>query len=95
MYATSGGALELGLGGKRIVSDSEDGDEINSTTSRFKLGLGQVNINAGIGSSVNLGSHVSVFAEVSAAHYVYQSQYNFWSSQKLWPSLKTGISLKL
>ncbi|MFK7755921.1 MAG: hypothetical protein AB8B53_03195 [Flavobacteriales bacterium] len=95
MYLSSGGALELGLAGERTITDIQNGKEINSTSSKLELGIGQVNVNTGIGGSVNLGRHFSFFSEVSVAHYIYESQFNFWSSQKLWPSLKTGIILKL
>ncbi len=95
MYTSLGGSSEFSLNGKVTTDDFKNGELENSFTSNLNLGVGQFNINTGVGVNVRIGKHLSAFSEVSLARYFYQSHYTFWSNRELWPNLKTGISLRI
>ncbi len=92
-YTSVGITSEIGLSGKSTTKEFENEERIRTTTENFKLGIGQFNVNAGIGVNVKLSKHFNLFTEASLAHYFHESRYTIWSDKNFWFNIKSGIGI--
>ncbi len=90
LYTSLGSQFEFGLRRSIKVTDFDQGNKVNSYTTKAKLG-NQANAFAGLGFNYSLRENLGLYLQSSVSHYYFQSHANMWSQKAFWPGFQVGV----